>query len=98
MISLKQFIADTDEHPGALARATMLGLEFAAVVLPSGMLAEDRVDRMNALWDVLASARRWSSRCSCAGYKDQLVCSCISTGRSTPIPARQKWAKLRHGA
>jgi hypothetical protein len=53
VLSLKQFIADTDEHPGELTRATILGMAVAAVVLPSEMLAENRVERMNALWDAI---------------------------------------------
>ena len=43
MRSLKQFIAGTDERAGEVTRATILGLEVAAVVLPSEMLAENRV-------------------------------------------------------
>ena len=46
-------MADTDERADELTRATILGLEVAAVVLPSGMLVEERLDRMNALWDAL---------------------------------------------
>jgi hypothetical protein len=58
VLTLRQFIAATAEPTndyGAdeLARATILGLDVMAVILPSGMLAEDRVERMNALWNLL---------------------------------------------
>ena len=56
MISLNHFIANTDEPTDdydGLTRATILGSEIMAVMLHSEMLAEDRVDRTNALWDVL---------------------------------------------
>jgi hypothetical protein len=54
VISLRQFIAGTDEPTDDdVTRAMILGLEVAVVVLPSEMLAEERVERMNALWDAL---------------------------------------------
>ena len=31
----------------------MFGMDVAAVMLPSELLTEDRVSRMNALWDLL---------------------------------------------
>ncbi len=58
MLSLKQFIAGLDGDAAAdgfdeVARATIFGLDVAAVMLPSDMLTEDRVSRMNAFWDLL---------------------------------------------
>jgi len=57
MLGLKQFIAGLDgedpaNSPDGVARATIFGLEVAAVMLPSEVLAEDRVSRMNELWDL----------------------------------------------
>jgi hypothetical protein len=84
VISLNHFIANTDEPTDdydvdGLTRATILGSEIIAVMLHSEMLAEDRVERMNALRTLSASVTRWSSRCAsrartdnrstCAGYK-----------------------------
>ncbi|MGE5261277.1 MAG: hypothetical protein ACM3MH_10435 [Actinomycetota bacterium] len=58
MLSLKQFIADFDgdaasETADGVVRMEVFGLDVAAVMLPSEVLAEDRVGRMNALWDLL---------------------------------------------
>jgi len=36
-----------------ILRANVFGLDVAAVLLPNEMLTEDRVRRMNALWDLL---------------------------------------------
>ena len=58
MLSLKQFIAGLDGDAATdcaddVVRAKVFGLDVAAVMLPSDMLTEDRVSRMNALWDML---------------------------------------------
>jgi len=58
VISVKQFIAGLDadastDNPDGNFRTTMFGLSAAAVMLPNEMLTEDRVSRMNALWDLL---------------------------------------------
>jgi hypothetical protein len=34
--------------------ARVLGFDFAAVLLPSEVLLEDRVSRMNNFWDIIA--------------------------------------------
>ena len=38
---------------GDVLRAKLLGLDVAAVMLPSEILSEERVERMNQLWDLL---------------------------------------------
>jgi len=57
MFSLKQFIANFEDlkadDADDVVRATIFGLDVAAVLLPNEMLKEDRVSRMNALWDLL---------------------------------------------
>ncbi len=58
MLSLKQFIAgfdgeDTTDRADGVMCAEVFGLDVAAVMLPSDVLNEDRVSRMNALWDLL---------------------------------------------
>jgi hypothetical protein len=61
MLSFKQFIANMDgdvddlkaDDADDVVRTTIFGLDVAAVMLPSDMLTEDRVSRMNALWDLL---------------------------------------------
>ena len=61
MLSLKQFIAGIDDdagtHSGEVARATIFGLEVAAVMLPNELLTEDRVRRMNEFWDRLGERK-----------------------------------------
>jgi hypothetical protein len=57
-LSLKQFIASLDDEAATVGadgvrRAKSLGLDVAAVMLPGEVLTEDRVSRMNALWDLL---------------------------------------------
>ncbi len=58
MLSLKQFIAGLDGDAAAdsadgVVSMEVFGLDVAAVMLPSDVLTEDRVSRMNALWDLL---------------------------------------------
>jgi len=57
MRSLKQFIAGIDDlkadDADDVLRANVFGLDVAAVLLPNEMLKEDRVSRMNDLWDLL---------------------------------------------
>ena len=58
MLSLKQFIAGLDGDAATdgsddVVRAKVFGLDVAAVMLPSDMLTEDRVSRMNEFWDLL---------------------------------------------
>ena len=58
MLSLKQFLNGLDgdaatDGDDEVVRAEVFGLDVAAVMLPSELLAEDRVSRMNALWDLL---------------------------------------------
>jgi hypothetical protein len=68
MLSLTEFIAalahdraglGSASYPcsaaqdGEVVRAEVLGLDVAAVMLPSEILREERVDRMNQFWDVL---------------------------------------------
>ena len=45
-----------------VVRTTIFGLDLAAVTLPSEVLTEDRVSRMNALSDLLGERERSSSR------------------------------------
>ena len=59
MLGLRDFIDSFDRQrspettDGDVARATIFGLDVAAVLLPCEVLAEERVERMNQLWDLL---------------------------------------------
>ncbi len=58
MLRLKRFIAslDGDAAPDGddeVVRSEVFGLDVAAVMLPSELLTEDRVSRMNEFWDLL---------------------------------------------
>ena len=58
MLSLKLFIVgldgeDATDRADGVVRAEIFGLTVAAVMLPSDVLTEERVSRMNELWDLL---------------------------------------------
>ncbi len=58
MLSLKNFVTRLDNNAatdsaGIVVRATLFGLDLTAVLLPPDMLLEERVSRMNQLWDLL---------------------------------------------
>ena len=59
MLSLKDFIDGLDQErssetsDGDVVRTKIFGLDVAAVLLPSDVLSEERVERMNQFWDLL---------------------------------------------
>ena len=61
MLPLREFIRQLDGQPtrpldltsGDVVTASLFGLDVAAVLLPSEVLLEDRVSRMNAFWDLI---------------------------------------------
>ena len=62
MRTLREFIRQLDGQPeqapdiesGDVVTARVLGFDVAAVLLPSEVLLEDRVSRMNEFWDTIA--------------------------------------------
>ncbi len=62
MLTLRELFRRLDGEParppdlasGDVVTASLLGLDLAAVLLPSEVLSEDRVSRMNELWDLIA--------------------------------------------
>ena len=62
MRTLREFIRQLDGQPerapdltsGDVVTARVLGFDVAAVLLPSEVLLEDRVSRMNEFWDLIA--------------------------------------------
>jgi hypothetical protein len=60
--TLREFSRQLDGQPerppdltsGDVVTARVLGLDVAAVLLPSEVLLEDRVSRMNEFWDLIA--------------------------------------------
>jgi len=63
MLTLREFIRQLDGKPerapdlvgGDVVTARVLGFDVAAVLLPSEVLLEDRVSRMNEFWDIIAN-------------------------------------------
>ena len=61
MLTLREFIKQLDGQPerapdltsGDVVTARVLDLDVAAVLLPSEVLSEDRLSRMNAFWDLI---------------------------------------------
>ena len=67
----------------------MFGLEVAAVMLPSEVLMEDRVSRMNELWDLLGEHEALVIAVSAARVRGtSLVRSCLVSGIAAPIAGR----------
>ena len=62
MLTLREFIRRLDGKPerapdlegGDVVTARVLGFDIVAVLLPSEVLSEDRVSRMNGFWDLIA--------------------------------------------
>ncbi len=62
MLRLREFLRRLDGSPegppdlsaGDVVTASALGFDLATVLLPSEVLLEDRVSRMNEFWDVIA--------------------------------------------
>jgi hypothetical protein len=61
VLTLREFIRQLDGKPtrppdltsGDAVTASLFGLDVAAVLLPSEVLLEDRVSRMNEFWDLI---------------------------------------------
>jgi hypothetical protein len=61
VLTLREFFRQLDGQParppdltsGDVVTARVLGLDVAAVLLPSEVLLKDRAARMNAFWDAL---------------------------------------------
>jgi hypothetical protein len=62
VLTLREFMRQLDGAPerapdftsGDVVTARVLGFDVAAVLLPSEVLLEDRLSRMNNFWDIIA--------------------------------------------